>query len=145
MPPTKDTVIQTAVSAQLAAALKAHAALRQVLLFDVFVEAMERFVAFSKDMHQRRSFIPYFVSPRAAKDFNVRIPEKLARRLQAIADEDGVALRRLVYTALLHYAVNERLIPPAGTVQSGVPAPFEDPEVVELLREWRKRRRDSSA
>lgn len=141
MPPTKEVVIQTAVSLHLAGGLKGHAAFNMKLLFDVFVEAMEQFVDYSRQMHQQRRTIEYYVSPRAAKDFNVRIPEKLARRLQIMADEDGVSLRRLAYTALVLYALKHKLIPPIGVLQSGVPEEFEDPEVVKLVRELRRKKR----
>jgi hypothetical protein len=119
---TQDFVIQTAVSQELAGSLKAHAALRNVLMFDVFAEAVEEFIAQRAALAKKRQSVPYLISPKKARPLNVRIPVKLAQRLQVLADEDDVPPRRFVYTALIHYAVSHKLMTSIGTLESGVVA-----------------------
>jgi hypothetical protein len=117
---TNDYVIQTSVSNELAGALKAHAALRNMLLFDLFVEVIEQFIKYRESLKKKRQSVPYLISPKGGRYFNLRIPEKLALRVQALSDDDNVAARRFVYTAMIHYAVSQRLIRSVGNVVSGV-------------------------
>lgn len=133
-------MIQTSASGELIRALKAHAAIHDLLLFDVFVQAMDSFVECSKSMRKKRHSVPYLISPKGSKDFNVRLPEKLGQRLQTIADRDEVPHRRLVYTAHVHFAVAEHLIPPMGTLQSGV-LERGAPTIAEMVQVAKQRQR----
>jgi predicted transcriptional regulator len=133
-----DFVIQTAVSDELSGALKAHAALRNKLLYDVFIEAIEEFFQHRQMLQKRRQSVPYLISPKGARYFNVRIPEKLAQRVQSLADEDNVPARRFVYAALVHYAASHKLISSIGTIVSGV-VDLEAPEIAQTRRTAKKR------
>jgi hypothetical protein len=115
-----DVVIQTGASDELAGALKAHAALRHVLQFDVYAEAIAHFFDHRDALAKRKQSVPYLISPRKARPLNVRLPVKLGKRVQVVADEDDVPPRRLVYTALVNYAVSNKLINSIGTIESGV-------------------------
>lgn len=117
---TADVVIQTGASDELSGALKAHAALRHVLLFDIYAEALAHFFDHRDALSKRKQSVPYLISPRKARPLNVRIPEKLGKRVQRVADQDDVPPRRLVYTALVNYAVSNKLISSIGTIESGV-------------------------
>lgn len=140
MPDTDDIyLIQAAVSEELAKALKGHAGHTGVFLGDVYIEALEQFIEHWHLAHKKGQFVPYLSHPRHARPLNMKIPKKLAARVQALAAKDDVAVRRFAYTALIHYAVNLKLIPAATTVQSGVPADHEEPSVSQMLREFRKK------
>jgi hypothetical protein len=130
---TNDYVIQTSVSDELAGALKAYGALKNVLLFDVFVEAIEDFFKHRQMIQRKRQSMPYLISPKGAKYFNVRIPAKLAERVQTAADEDNVAARRLAYTALVHFAATRKLIRSVGNVVSGI-VDLDSPAIAETRR-----------
>lgn len=119
---TADVVIQTGASDELAGALKAHAAVRHVLLFDVYAEALVHFFDHRDALSKRKQSVPYLISPRKARPLNVRIPAKLGKRAQTVADQDDVPPRRLVYTALVNYAVSNKLVNSIGTIESGVVA-----------------------
>jgi hypothetical protein len=133
---TKDFVIQTGASDEVSGALKAHAALRHLLLFDIYAEALEQFFEHRQVLAKRKQSVPYLISPRKARPVNVRIPLKLAKRVQVAADEDDVPPRRLVYTALVQYAVDQKLIRSIGTLASGVVG-LDEPETVRSIRSRR--------
>jgi hypothetical protein len=71
-------------------------------------------------LSQRKQSVPYLISPRKARPLNVRIPAKLGKRAHTVADQDDVPPRRLIYTALVNYAVSNKLISSIGTIESGV-------------------------
>jgi predicted transcriptional regulator len=137
-------LIQTAVSDELARALKAHAALTKVFLADVFVEAIERFIDHVHALHSKGHGVPYLSSSKASTMMNMRIPMRLARRLQVLAQKEDIPVRRFAYTALVNFAVDNQLMPPLGTVQSGVPVDQEDPSLVELVRGVRRKKRQKT-
>jgi hypothetical protein len=72
------------------------------------------------DENVREGKVQYLLAPRKERALTVRFPPKLAQKVLAVAAEDDVPVRAFTYTALLFYAVAERLIPPIQIVQSVV-------------------------
>lgn len=140
MPTPKDYRIQAGVGDELARALKIHAVLNNMLLFDVFVEAMQQFIPYRQELKRNGESVAYLSSPTGAKDINVHLPAKLASRLRAMAEEDNQPFTRLLYTALVHFAVGQNLVPPIGTVQSGV-VNSGGPSIAEMVRASKNKRR----
>ena len=114
----RDFVLQTTAPDDLAAALKMEAARLRVTLLDVYAEALETFFRHRLTLKKDGKIVPYLVAPKSARPLNVRVPRPLAKKAQAIADEDDMTVRALTYTALADYAMKWALINSIGTLQS---------------------------
>jgi len=118
----RDLVLQTTAPDDLAAALKMEAARLRVTLLDVYAEALETFFRHRLALKKDGKIVPYLVAPKSARPLNVRVPRPLAKKAQAVADEDDMTVRALTYTALADYAMKWALINSIGRLQSGMPA-----------------------
>jgi hypothetical protein len=139
-----DYVLQTTTTDQLSGCLKAFAALRVVPLLDIYVEALEFLFSEREAARKKHGAIVYLLAPRKARALNVRVPMKIAGHALAVAEEDDVPVRAVVYTALLFFALTKRLIEPAATVKSGILAIEDEDErraVSATLREMRHQAR----
>jgi len=130
--------LQVPADDDLQDALRGHAAFNHMLLGDVLVEAVEEFIKHWHLLHSKNQRVPYLAHQRGSRVLNIKLPKKLGSRAQALAEKDGTAMRRFAYTALLHFAVNHNLIPPVGTVQSGVPSDHQGPSTLEIARGQKK-------
>jgi hypothetical protein len=116
----RDIVLQTTAPDDLASALKMEAARLRVTLLDVYAEALETFFRHRMALMKEGKTVPYLVAPKSARPLNVRVPRPLAKKAQAIADEDDMTVRALTYTALADYAMRWALINSIGRLQSGM-------------------------
>ncbi len=107
-----EIVIQTRVSLDLVKALKVRALKRDKRLKDVCAESVSDFLEHREAFLDREISRPlrYFASPRNGIEFNLRLPALLAKHVRRIADRDGVAGSRVLYTSLVHYAEKNRLL-----------------------------------
>jgi hypothetical protein len=117
----RDLVLQTTAPDDLASALKMEAARLRVTLLDVYAEALETFFRHRMALMKEGKTVPYLVAPKSARPLNVRVPRPIAKKAQAIADEDDMTVRALAYTALADYAMRWALINSIGRLQSGIP------------------------
>ena len=94
-------VRQTRINPALIKKLKIEAAVRGIYLQDLYEEALLYFL-------EKRSFLEngdlfYLTSPRDEKELNVKIRPSVFAKIEGVAEEDKVSLRRLIYTALFNY------------------------------------------
>jgi hypothetical protein len=104
-----DTFLQTGVSLELWGALKAHAALGHVSLYHLHQEVILLFLEHREALRNERHPAPYLTSPRGARPFNIRIPAGLAAQVQALSKKDNVPTRRILFTAVVHFAMSRNL------------------------------------
>ncbi len=116
-----DIFLQTGVSLELWGALKAHAALRHVSLYHLHQEVILLFLEHRETLRNERHPAPYVSSPRGARPVNVRIPVRLAAQVQALSEKDNVSTRRILFTALVHFAMDRKLM---GLLDSPVSPPI---------------------
>jgi len=110
--------LQTTIGERTAAMLKVHAAFRRIRLLDVYAEAIHHLLLERIALLKKNGEVQYLLAPRKGRALTVRVPQKLAQKVLAVAEEDEVPVRAFTYTALFLYAVAERLIPPIQVVQS---------------------------
>ena len=94
-------VRQTRINPNLIKKLKIEAAVRGIYLQDLYEEALLYFL-------EKRSFLEngdlfYLTSPKDEKELNVKIRPSVFAKMEGVAEEDKVSLRRLIYTALFNY------------------------------------------
>ena len=95
---------QTSVQPELAAQLKVHAAQHGILMMDLYEDAIKSLLNHRRDSRKEGSTLIYATSPHSGKPFNMKITPGLKARVEKAAKQDGVSVRRFLYTALVHYA-----------------------------------------
>jgi len=92
---------QTCIDPDLIQVLKDEAADRSIFLQDLYEEA---FLDFLESRSVCVDDVVYLASPRDGKELNIKIRPSLFARLDQVARQDKMSLRRLLFTALYTYA-----------------------------------------
>lgn len=95
---------QTSVHPDVIQGLKVFAAVNRKLLIDVFELAMTEFLEYRTGLLKEKRKAVYLVGPSDAQKLNVRLAKSVAGQVDKAAEKDGVKTRRLVYTAIIHFA-----------------------------------------
>jgi hypothetical protein len=117
-----DMFFQTGVSPELWSVLKAHAALQRVSLYDLHREVILLFLEHREALRKEGHQAHYLSSPRGARPYNLRMPATLAEQVQALSEKDNVSTRRIVFSALVHFAMSRNL---TALLDSSVSAPAD--------------------
>ena len=92
---------RTRINPVLIKKLKIEAAVRGMYLQDLYEEAFLCFL--EKRSSLGKSGMVYLASPRDEKELNIKIRPSVFAKIDGVAKEDKVSLRRLIYTALFNY------------------------------------------
>ncbi len=94
-------VRRTSINPALIKKLKIAAARRGIYLQDLYEEAFICFL--EKRSSLGKGDTVYLMSPRDEKELNLKIRPSIFAKIEGVAKEDKVSLRRLIYTALFNY------------------------------------------
>jgi hypothetical protein len=110
--PSDRVVKQIKLTEELQHKLKLHALQQRKEVQEIADEAMERFLEQRERFKRERGRPPdYIASPTDATVYNVRLSKGIARKVDKVAKEDASTGRRFVYTGLIAYARQNKLIP----------------------------------
>ena len=94
-------VRQTRINPALIKKMKIVVAVRGIYLQDLYEEAFLCFL--DKRSSLGKGGMVYLASPRDEKELTLKIRPSIFAKIEEVAEEDKVSLRRLIYTALFNY------------------------------------------
>ncbi len=104
-----ETLKQTAASKQLIQQLKTYAAIRDMLMKELYEQAIFSLIKHRKDLQEEGREVTYFASPKDGKELNLVMRKTLSRRVTQIAEMDKTSVRRFLFTALMHFSNEHHL------------------------------------
>jgi len=96
-------VQQTSLEERYLEWFKTYAEKNNLLLQDIWVDAIERFLAHRKKLLAQGKFPAYLAAPVGSVPWSMKLPRAIVDRVAAVVSEDSTSARRLYYTALVHY------------------------------------------
>jgi hypothetical protein len=104
---------QTRMPEEAFARIKAHAAIERKPLEDVIEEAITDFFVERKQSTKDNKDSPlptqYLAPPVKGMKVNAKLPEKMAKTLEDVAEEDDQSGSRVMYTSLVKYGQKKKL------------------------------------
>ena len=97
----KRVVRQTRINPALIKKMKIEVAIRGIYLQDLYEEAFLCFL--EKRSSLGKGDTVYLTSPRDEKELTMKIRRSIFTKIEEVAKEDKVSLRRFIYTALFNY------------------------------------------
>ena len=101
---------QTKVEPELVSALKIYARDHNETLQDVYAKAIREFIDVFKNIDPVERRPIFYASPSAGSTINLKLPEPLKDVALELATKEQASARRLYYTALVRFALNNKLI-----------------------------------
>ena len=92
---------RTRINPDLIKKMKIEAATRGIYLQDLYEEAFLCFLEKRSSLGKGKTV--YLMSPKDEKELNMKIRPSVFAKIEEVAKEDKVSLRRLIYTALFNY------------------------------------------
>ncbi len=102
--------LQTTAPASIVHALKGYSGYSGLSLQSVCEDAVNDFLKYRSERKKEGGSVFYITSPRGSIPFNLVLPVRLSTKVRNAAKVDTVSIRRVLYTALVHYARDNELI-----------------------------------
>jgi PhoPQ-activated pathogenicity-related protein len=112
---TKDRILklilqQTKVEEQLINAIKKYSKNKNIMLQELYAQAIKEFINSFKGITPGIYHPIFYSSPITGITVNLKIPEYLKEEAEEIANNKKTSSRRLYYTALLRFSLNNKII-----------------------------------